>query len=876
MDNAHVQDNAHEQEICLQDWVWVNEMKGQVKFIGETKFAKGIWYGIELNKPLGKNDGSVKGIRYFVMDEAKTALNGTYYGLFCKREALQLYNLTYNANGMLRDDGPLQETTKELQTERGLSISKSKEGELEGKKVDQYKAAIKRLSMNESDLLSKTYELDKLIKSLKFENNDMKIRLENFNKILDPANETAGSKDDESTLWERNRLLQGSLEQTKMSYNENMKVQEELLEENTQLLEENAVLSKKISDLSSKLQQSNNMISDLTLQVEAQSKSSNIVDRLTNDNILLTSNLKALNDQLEELRTREKLDEHLRITYVELEQELTLQLTGLQSALEQKQNLADQCIEENERLSVMLKSSESQATHKFQSLELKVNTLQEELYQNKLLKSLYKIYEPFAQQNMWVLSSQLQYLAEVIEGENIRSSSIENIEAYTILTVLSYISYALYTHSLEDAIKNLGTITQSFKVNNVQLSMWQSEFLQRKFSPKQEIVSSITEFLKENKFLDNDVTLILKTLHSVFKTITPKLLAVLKDSTNSNEDDGLSLISSLYEVSFSVTTKIDTFVEKNEASKENKTMLLCPACDLTLSSILSTYFSNPIFLKQDFKRVRACAIKDLTTFFSQIENLLENKIVFTEHVSQPSVDTENTNDNKKDKFPNSLLSGCLDGENSHLKEELLRKENLLTELKTKIEVISGRDSERNNLEQIIKGLQKELNDENEENRCKSEMLNKLKDENTNLLSCLKNMELDLYQVEGNNNLNRMCLDREKVDRMNLVSEIRELRETVKRQLKDAKPAGIDLSWLEEPPTFKNEVQSKGDIYRGVNIYRIEMADSVNNSRVLDLNFGQSLKGDELSYEIDCSYIAYLKHKRKKIRLKLQNIVTNKE
>lgn len=406
--------------------------------------------------------------------------------------------------------------------------------------------------------------------------------------------------------------------------------------------------------------------------------------------------------------------------------------------------------------------------------------------------------------------------------------------------------------------------------------MWQSEFLQRKFSPKQEIVSSITKFVKENKFLENDVTLILKTLHTIFKTITPKLLAVLKVSTNSNEDDELSLISSLYEESFSVTTKIDTFVEKNETSKESKTLLLSPACDLTFSSILSTYFSNPVFLEQDLKRVRVCAIEELTTFFSQIEDLLENKIVFTEHVSQSSLEAENSNDSKEDKFPNSVESGSLDGENSHLKEELLRKENLLTELKTKIEVISGRDSERNNLEQVIKRLQKELNDINEENRCKSETLNKLRDENSNLLSCMKNMELDLYQVDGNSNLNRMCLDREKVDRINLVSEIMELRETVKRQLKDAKPAGVDFSWLEESPTLKNEPQSKGDIYRGLNIYRVEMADSVNNSRVVDLNFGQSLKGDELSYEIDCSYIAYLKHKRKKIRLKLQNIITDKE
>ncbi|EYC31042.1 hypothetical protein Y032_0004g1921 [Ancylostoma ceylanicum] len=39
--------------------------QGVVRFIGETEFAQGVWAGIELEQPLGKNDGSVQGKRYF-------------------------------------------------------------------------------------------------------------------------------------------------------------------------------------------------------------------------------------------------------------------------------------------------------------------------------------------------------------------------------------------------------------------------------------------------------------------------------------------------------------------------------------------------------------------------------------------------------------------------------------------------------------------------------------------------------------------------------------------------------------------------------------------------------------------------------------------
>lgn len=38
---------------------------GMLRFYGTTEFAGGTFAGVELDDPLGKNDGSIGGIRYF-------------------------------------------------------------------------------------------------------------------------------------------------------------------------------------------------------------------------------------------------------------------------------------------------------------------------------------------------------------------------------------------------------------------------------------------------------------------------------------------------------------------------------------------------------------------------------------------------------------------------------------------------------------------------------------------------------------------------------------------------------------------------------------------------------------------------------------------
>ena len=61
-----------------------NTNPGAIAFIGETRFAKGEWAGIVLDEPVGKNNGSVQGVRYFECQAG--------HGIFTKLEKLTKIN----------------------------------------------------------------------------------------------------------------------------------------------------------------------------------------------------------------------------------------------------------------------------------------------------------------------------------------------------------------------------------------------------------------------------------------------------------------------------------------------------------------------------------------------------------------------------------------------------------------------------------------------------------------------------------------------------------------------------------------------------------------------------------------------------------------
>lgn len=378
--------------ILIGDRVLVRGQQGEVRFVGNTKFAPGTWIGIELDNAVGKNDGSLNGVRYF---ECKKK-DGNY-GVFVreslielvrrKEEVLEQHNIKNTVNKLQtklkntkHELNVLQNEAETLRYE--LSVAQDRCGVAEERaeiietEKDYLEDRVESLSKNLGDVISK-YEETKVDFQLIAEEVALKSIYES--EAIQKLDKGQLRIEEYELLWERHKDLEAVIERmNELAFNDLP------INYDNRSIEDPEVLDK-TRNLEDELSKAKETIAYLKHQLDILGQLEQIIETLTVSNDELTSKVATLEKTVEELTELHELDKSLEENQTLIENQLKREIKGLKNLIEEDQAAMNDLKNANSYLEKRIESLKSEENSRplndmnrqLHSFEKKMATVQE-------------------------------------------------------------------------------------------------------------------------------------------------------------------------------------------------------------------------------------------------------------------------------------------------------------------------------------------------------------------------------------------------------------------------------------------------------------------------------------------------------------------
>lgn len=379
----------------INQLVLVKDEPGIVRFIGETEFAPGIWIGIELHKGVGKNDGSVSGIRYFDCEKTGT------YGIFVRKGMVKEETQAPQAS-----DSTLHKIIDKLQSKLRYATEDIKQFKEHAKILqDTLTEAESKMEMIDVDkhfLLASKAELQQKLTDLQLKydelSTDYQLILEEseLNKQIELEIETQFShtqysESDIQAILLRNKKLEIALVNLQKFTNDSeLSLKKEIEFLNAKVAENKSAMDG-FAEVSKKLLAAEAAIESLQSQLESTLDLERIIEHLHSENNELVNEVEKLKRVVEELTELHELDKSLEESQSLVEADLKRNLQSLQDVIRKDKTSIEELLKKNRYMESKLKgltmdekAPKVEAESKLESLQLQLRKYKSSSHVNSI------------------------------------------------------------------------------------------------------------------------------------------------------------------------------------------------------------------------------------------------------------------------------------------------------------------------------------------------------------------------------------------------------------------------------------------------------------------------------------------------------------